>query len=438
VLAVFCGLYAGNAKAGTCDKQINLNQTQIINQLNEVNPFNSRNKQVVCLLQTALWKQKYLSKRDVTGVFTAVSRAATFRALDRADVTINSSCNDQYINGQWLSLMCSLAVGTSIQVQMCQDQQLKTTPVDLGPNSCARGPGKPADKTANINNIITSTGEPQNTPSPVHKKPSGCLDVTRESDPDIRRNMATIKKHFCLTKEKFTEAGRTWVLHIFTNKNHRTGPFWGLPHDNENAAFDAAVHAVKKYGGGFVAVASREKRFFAGQDPNRNFGTTHAEARICRGQGAPAPIFTGKFMAHFKNTNYPVLALHNNANGYSGAGGSGGISAKRQTRILRGMPSRYAKGDFKDDDNLIFIAGRTAYKNNKTAQYMTAKLHKAGMNVIYELVTRSGADCSMSNHVLLKSPTRGYFNIETQHGKSTTQKAMIDRLMRIIGVPAIR
>ena len=447
-LAALCGLYVGNAQAGSCDQQIGLNQVQIIKQLNVVNPFTSRNKQVVCLLQTALWKQKLLAKNDVTGSFSPQSRAATFRALDRADVSIHSACDDDYINGQWISLMCSLAIGTSVQALMCEDQKLKNTPADLGPESCAKVPAAPTDnRSAEINNVLTSNGQPpsnsvpavpQNIPPAGKKTSSVCLNPNLERDPDILRNLATIDQQFCFTKERFTEAGRTWVLHVFTSRARKDGPFWGLPHDNENAAFDAAVHAVKKYGGGFIAVAAREKRFFAGQDPNRNFGTTQAESRICSGQGAPAPIFTRKFMAYFKNTKYPVLALHNNANSYAGAGGSGGISAKRQTRILHGMPSPYAKGDFRDDDNLIFIAGRKSYKKNKAAQKLATKLHKAGMNVIYELVTKSGADCSMSNHVLLKTPGRGYFNIETQHGKSRTQKAMIDRLMKIIGVAPLR
>jgi len=447
LIAGYCSLQAGSAEAGACDTQINLSQEQIVNRLNDINPFSSSNQQVVCLLQTALWRKKYLSKQDISGRFGPQSRAATFRALDRANVNINSKCDDTYIDGMWPSLMCSLAIGTSVQAQMCDGQEIKTTPVDLGPGSCAKAPGAVADKSANINNILKSPGNepvnplpgvPKNIP-PASKKPSsGCLDPSQQSDPDIRRNMAVIKKHFCLTKERFTEAGRTWVFHIFTSKTHRNGPFWGLPHDNEDAAFDAAVYAVWKYGGGFVAVAAREKRFFAGQDPNRNFGINQHDARICRGQGAPAPEFTRRFMRHFSDTRYPVLALHNNADSYAGAGGSGGISAKRKTHILHGMLSPYAKGDFRDDDNLVFIAGRNAYGKNKKAQQLTAKLHRSGMNVIYELVTRNGMDCSMSNHVLLRQPGRGYFNIETQHGKAETQKRMIERLMKILAIRPVR
>ena len=70
---------------------------------------------------------------------------------------------------------------------------------------------------------------------------------------------------------------------LVTNEEHPVGPFWFLPHDDENTAFDSAVYATKKYGGGFLAVMANNERYYKGQDPNRNFGDTYGIVRRCKG-----------------------------------------------------------------------------------------------------------------------------------------------------------
>jgi hypothetical protein len=221
------------------------------------------------------------------------------------------------------------------------------------------------------------------------------------------------------------------MLLLFHPRRPR-GPFWFLPHDNENDAFDSGVYAVRKYGGGLLSVVAGGHRFFRGQDPNRNFGTDGKTARQCRQQKAPAPLYTRtvfKIIDTFRRG--PYLALHNNSDGYSGNGGSGTISILRSTPRSRAFPAwkviRKGRGGLDDEDSMVYIAGTGSTPPSRRI----SRLNRAGINVKYEWVSPSHNDCSMSNYVVLKRHTDRYFNIETQHGDSRTQKRIIDRLMKL-------
>jgi len=247
---------------------------------------------------------------------------------------------------------------------------------------------------------------------------------------DIKRNYAALKG-LNVSLLGFKEGKYTWYMFLVTNPKRPNGPFWFLPHDNENSAFDSAVYATKKYGGGFLAIYNRDKRYNRGQDPNRNFSLSSTKEPSCKYQNAPSPIYTSTIMRvinEHKSTNMPYLALHNNTN-------RGGIS------ILKNSPSTisylaYPKGKIyesnggvADEDSLVYIAGTSS----TPPKSKVSRLLKMGLNTKYEIVNRYNNDCSMSNFIVLNYG-ENYYNIEAQHGKSATQKQMIDRLMKILGL----
>jgi len=250
--------------------------------------------------------------------------------------------------------------------------------------------------------------------------------------PDLRRNQRSLRG-LCVYRVHFDEGKYPWQMLLLFNPRHPRGPFWFLPHDDENDAFNSGVYAIRKYGGGMLSVVSGGHRFFKGQDPNRNFGTDTQSARQCRGQKAPAPLYTRSVFGIIDSfrSGAPYLALHNNANGYSGNGGSGTISILRSTKRSRAFPAyqkiQRGKGGLMDEDTMVYIAGTSP----TPPRSKISRLNRAGINVKYEWVDRSHNDCSMSNYVVLKKRTMDYYNIETQKGDGKTQREVIDRLMKL-------
>lgn len=255
-----------------------------------------------------------------------------------------------------------------------------------------------------------------------------CLSPTNLRDGDVQRNAALFGagSGLCLSELQFEENGLTWTLTVIDNTRHSKGPTIYLLHDNENEAFDTALYSIRKYGGKLVAVEAGDSREFKGQDPNRNFGATQATTASCRDmQRKPAPLFT-QFLLDLRGSspNF-ILTLHNNADGHSGNGGSGGISAGRTSAVMAGLMAPNGG----DEDDAILLAGTQPYDKDKQAQKATAQFHKAGVNVIYEHVLPERNDCSFSNYVVLNR-IAPYYNIEAQHGHTAQQKAMLDVLMK--------
>ena len=119
-----------------------------------------------------------------------------------------------------------------------------------------------------------------------------------------------------ISERRFSEAGFDWHLLRFVNSSKPDGPLWVVPHDDENAAFDAAIAALKLYGGVAVVVNSGpgSSRMQTGQgtcggrhailprcDPNRNFSDK-------------TPLFTNAFLEH-RREGQPIIALHTNSPG---------------------------------------------------------------------------------------------------------------------------
>ncbi len=243
---------------------------------------------------------------------------------------------------------------------------------------------------------------------------------------DIKRNYRSLKG-LCVDLISFKEGRFNWKMLLIFNPKAPRGAFWFLPHDNENSAFNSAVYATRKYGGGFLSVVAGGNRYFKGQDPNRNF--SDSSVRVCSGQLAPSPIYTSivfSIINNFRGVNMPYLALHNNTN-------RGGITILKSSKYAKSFLA-YSVAEVKkgiglvDEDSLVYIAGSSF---NPPIQKISTLIH-LGLNVKYEIVNRNSNDCSMSNYVVIGRGSNNYYNIEAQHGKSVTQKRMIDLLMRLI------
>ena len=250
---------------------------------------------------------------------------------------------------------------------------------------------------------------------------------------DVKRNK-NILSTMCMFKISIKEKPYLWEMLLIYNPKKPKGAFWFLPHDDENTAFDTAVYSAYKYGGGFLSVISNDKRYFQGQDPNRNFGETREVARTCPKQKYPAALFS-KYVFQIVDTyrapGMPYLAMHNNKNGWYGNGGSGTISILTKSSKVKsyraGSILQGKRKGIKDEDSLVYIAGKSKQPRESVLEpLLQNKLHTK-----YEVVNVANNDCSMSNYVVLKKGGR-YYNIEAEHGDARAQRAMVDRLMRII------
>ncbi len=256
----------------------------------------------------------------------------------------------------------------------------------------------------------------------------GCLAAADLRDKDIHRHAGVLDGNpdLCLSEFQFEENGLNWQLTIIANTRHEAGPTIYLLHDNENAAFDTAIYSLLKYGGKLIAVEAADGREFNGQDPNRNFGMTKPDTASCtQMKRKPAPIFTQMMMDLRNRSQGFILTMHNNADGHTGNGGSGGISAARQSAVMKGMMAPNGG----DEDDAILLAGTTPFEQDSRAKKATEFFHKLGINVIYEHVTPERNDCSFSNHVVLKG-IAPYYNIEAEHGHVAQQKHMLDAMMK--------
>ncbi len=256
-----------------------------------------------------------------------------------------------------------------------------------------------------------------NCPLPGQLKTSVTQEtLTSASDSyDIKQNNMSMGG-LCASRVTFYEQGKKWNLILVRNTKQPNGPFWYLPHDNENTAYEAAVYAAKKYGGGFLALEANGKRYALGKDPNRNFKAGSAYTKN---------IF--KIIDTFKPKSLPYLALHNNKNGHSRYGGEGTVSMKVSSAHTKSYPAgRIHSGGLHDEDNLVYLAERSL--DRKKIQALTAK----GVNVKFEVVSSKSNDNSMSNYIALHKNGSGYVNIEAQNGDIGTQKKMIDKVMKLI------
>jgi hypothetical protein len=246
------------------------------------------------------------------------------------------------------------------------------------------------------------------------------------ADDDLRRNRDVVGflGGLSVAERRFAENGFDWHLIRFTNTAKPDGPLWMVPHDDENAAFDAMIAAVKQYGGVGIAVNSgpgslRRQTGYglcgvrpgkaSSCDPNRNFDER-------------SPLFTSAFLSQ-RTGGQPVIALHTNSHGFSGdrQGGRGEITIVDREAYHRGEIKARKGGilavkprsEMANFDTL----GLTAYLASagtppEGAVRCGQAIADAGVHFWHERVAQS--DGSMSNYLILNQPEIPYFNAESR------------------------
>jgi hypothetical protein len=236
----------------------------------------------------------------------------------------------------------------------------------------------------------------------------------------------------------FTDGEIDWSVWRIVNEQHRHGPLWVLPHDNENATFGAALAALHRYGGIAVAIDDRANRTNydatsgASVDPNRHFYDA-------------IPLYAGRMLADLGSPPRLIVALHTNSPGFdqgislcpiAGLGGSGDISIRLCTARYVPHPSLKRAWPFDDEDTLALVP----YPANDDwrAAFCVRPLVAADFNLITEHVVTS--DGSLSNYALAHG--LAYINFETRErgsdpaGLADAQGrllGMIDRAMTLCG-----
>lgn len=258
-----------------------------------------------------------------------------------------------------------------------------------------------------------------------------CLKPRFSKDADVRRNAKFIEANgLCYKSLSIKDRFLTWHLTIVEKPGFvKAYPKWAVPHDNEDSAFATALTMVAAFGGRLVAIEASERRYWRGQDPNRSF----ALKKRCRGMRHLSPKYT-KTMISLLKGGRAYLALHSNANGYFANGGQGQISVHASSGSMKGFPALHATGRMKDEDNMVIISGIDSFRSNAPKRYINI-LNRMGMNVVYEHVTSSRNDCSLSNYLVLNHITKvgSYFNIEVQHCDYYTQLKIATKLLMFLG-----
>jgi hypothetical protein len=242
-----------------------------------------------------------------------------------------------------------------------------------------------------------------------------------------------------VAQARFTENGFNWHLIRFTNSAKPDGPLWVVPHDDENAAFESMIDALRLYGGTGIAVNSGpgSERRQAGHgrcgvqakttpscDPNRNFSDY-------------SRLFTAAILDQI-SLGQPVIALHTNSPGFDGdgQGGRGDITIL-DTSAYRHGNIRPRKGgifginqapELINYDTLGLIPYLNAQRApDKKTEDCGISMSKSGVHFWAENVGRS--DGSLSNYIILNRQDIAYFNAESRRETDLTIASARHRLM---------
>lgn len=258
-------------------------------------------------------------------------------------------------------------------------------------------------------------------------------DFARHRDPADWRGLS-------VSQIEFREERGAWRLFRIANVRKPRGPLWFVPHDNENAGFEAALAGVRKHGGVVVAVDSgiaedgrrRNGAVDRGRpiDPNRNFRDGY-------------PRYANTVLANYRNGARPVIALHTNSPGFDSSAsrcnqsdrpGRGEVSIRFCDDVMQPHPSQSRDWPFDDDDTLAYVPWRSG--TSPSTAWCGRTLAAADFNVVFERVAVS--DGSLSNYALLRG--LDYVNFETQErgldpaalAESRSRlTAMIDRALKL-------
>ncbi len=245
------------------------------------------------------------------------------------------------------------------------------------------------------------------------------VDVAAVADDDIARHRAepAYLAGIEVAERRFAERGFRWHVLRFTNIAKPEGPLWVVPHDDENAAFEGAIVALKLHGGTMLAINSGpgSLRRQAGYgvcgvqsakvrscDPNRNFDNK-------------TPVFTKAFLDE-RREGQPIIALHTNGAGAAGDFSLLDIGAYAEGRIVLrdgAYPAINPTPQMDNHDTLGLIAfpDRDGKPNAANIACRNA-LNAAGIHFWHERVAKS--DGSLSNYLALKRPDIAYFNAESR------------------------
>ncbi|MEP9357171.1 hypothetical protein [Sphingomonas sp. KR3-1] len=242
------------------------------------------------------------------------------------------------------------------------------------------------------------------------------VDPLTVQDDDFARHRDPAEwKGLAVTAHEFREERAPWRLWRIVNVKHPKGPLFFVPHDNENAGFEAGLAAVKKYGGVLIAVDSgvspgddgvrmnRAVDYGKPIDPNRNFDTA-------------LPGYAHNILADLADGAWPIIALHTNAKGFDTGDsrcnkgdpqGSGVISIRFCDDTLTPSPSVSKAWPFDDDDTVAFATYLA--RDQPSDAFCRDAMVGADFNVVQERVVAS--DGSLSNYAVLHGLS--YLNFET-------------------------
>lgn len=241
------------------------------------------------------------------------------------------------------------------------------------------------------------------------------VDPLRIADDDFARHRDPAEwSGLAVSRIEFQEERGTWRLFRIANTKKPRGPLWFVPHDNENAGFEAALAGVRKHGGVVIAVDSgivedgkrRNGAVDRGRpiDPNRNFRDGY-------------PRYADTVLADYARGARPIIALHTNSPGFdtsasrcnqSDRPGRGEVSIRFCDDVMQPSPSRSRDWPFDDEDTLAYVPWRSG--TAPSTAWCGRTLAKADFNLVFERVAVS--DGSLSNYALLRG--LDYVNFETQ------------------------
>lgn len=267
---------------------------------------------------------------------------------------------------------------------------------------------------------------------------ANAIALVQDDDLERHRADADFLNGIVTSEIRFAENGFDWHLLRFSNGEMRDGPLWVVPHDDENAAFEAMIAAIRKYGGTGVAVdtgpASTRRQPGSGGcgvrtsvssacDPNRNFDER-------------TPLFSSMILS-LRKAGQPVIALHTNSHGFSGdgEGGRGDITILDAAAYRRGLIQPRVDGYFGnqsvpelDDPDVYAILPYSRTRGMSDADVKCRQaLNSAGANVWHERVGAS--DGSLSNYVALNLPDIRYMNAEAKRDDALEYAAKAQLLM---------
>jgi hypothetical protein len=236
---------------------------------------------------------------------------------------------------------------------------------------------------------------------------------------------------------EFRDDRTFWRLYRITNMHQPSGPLWFVPHDNENAAFQAAILAVRAYGG--VLVAIEEARSVDGPDSRMNgdvaYGQPFDPNRNFRDE---SPSYADAILADLGNPPRLIIALHTNEPGYRASEstcappgvtdtGKGEISILLCNDIYSPHRSVTGRWPFDDTDSVAIVS----YLGNRLplSGFCARPLLSADMNIMFEHVVTS--DGSLSNYALLHGLP--YVNFETQD-RGTDPAGLADARGRLLSM----